>query len=51
MTLKPRGRGKGAWWIQAAAIEWLRPLVAARFLTATGAWLSTCSTAQPIGDR
>jgi hypothetical protein len=26
MTPKPRGRGKGAWWTQAVAMEWSRTL-------------------------
>jgi hypothetical protein len=25
-TPKPRGRGKGAWWTQAVAMEWSRTL-------------------------
>jgi hypothetical protein len=35
ITLKPRGRGTGGWWIRAVAIKRLRTLAAASFPTAT----------------
>jgi hypothetical protein len=46
ITLKPRGRGTGAWWIQAVAMKRLRTLAAASFPTATGAWCRRQSSAR-----
>jgi hypothetical protein len=55
MALKLVGRGKGAWWIQAVAMEWLRTLAAARFPTATirgrGVVIGSLDGASHLGDR
>jgi hypothetical protein len=56
MTPKPRGRDKGAWWIQTVETEWLPTLAAARFPTVPDGhgclvWSSnSLDGASPLGD-